>query len=258
MLQEPPPSDYDLNFDFLGFRVRVHWGFWIAAALLGYNWSNSFASAAKAGLESPGAPVLLAIWVAAVFISILIHELGHSLAFKYFGTGSHIVLYHFGGLAVPSSFGSWNAARQRNLGPRENLIVSAAGPGLQLALAGVVILIGLALKVPMDIVFIRIPGEPLTSITTYAILDALLYPSVFWALLNLAPILPLDGGRIMQSALHIFNVQRPNYAAHVVSIVAGGLIGLYFMSSGSTFAGLMFLMFAASNWQAMQYGGGAY
>ncbi|MFK7738436.1 MAG: site-2 protease family protein [Pirellulaceae bacterium] len=258
MLQEPSPSDYDLNFDFFGFRVRVHWGFWIAAALLGYNWSNSFAGVGELGIESPGAPVLLLIWVAAVFVSILVHELGHSLAFRYFNTDSHIVLYHFGGLAIPSSFGSWNAARQRRLGPKENLIVSAAGPGLQLLLAGVVILIGIALRVPMDIVFFRIEGEPLTSVTTYAILDALLYPSVFWALLNLAPILPLDGGRIMQSALHMFNVQRPNYAAHVVSIATGALIGLFFMSSGRTFAGLMFLMFAASNWQALQHGGGGY
>ncbi|MFN3189583.1 MAG: site-2 protease family protein [Aureliella sp.] len=259
MLQEPQQSDYDLSFELLGFRVRVHWGFWIAAAVLGWNWSNGLAGSARIiGIESPPAPVLLLVWIAAVFVSILVHELGHTLAFRFYGHSSRILLYHFGGLAIPTSFGSWNGARAQRLGAVENLVIAAAGPALQLVLAAVVVGLGIMLKVPMSVLFFSFEGTPQESLTTYAVFDALLYPSVFWALLNLAPILPLDGGRIMQSILQIMNVNRPNYAAHIVSIGAAAVIGLYFMSNGQPFAGLMFLMFAGSNWQALQYGGGAY
>ncbi|MEM8734617.1 MAG: site-2 protease family protein [Planctomycetota bacterium] len=259
MLQEPQQSDYDLGFELLGFRVRVHWGFWIAAAVLGWNWSTGLAVFGTAqGFDTPPAPVLLLVWIAAVFVSILVHELGHTLAFRYYGHSSRILLYHFGGLAIPTSFGSWNGARAQRLGSVENLVIAAAGPALQLALAAAVIGLGVMLKVPMTILFFSIEGAPQESITTYAVFDALLYPSVFWAILNLAPILPLDGGRIMQSILEILNVNRPSYSAHVVSIGAAAVIGLYFMSNGRPFAGLMFLMFAGSNWQAMQYGGRGY
>src|SRR5205807_2354897 len=43
------------------------------------------------------------IWVACMFVSILVHELGHVIAGRLFGTNGHIVLYGFGGLAIGSS-----------------------------------------------------------------------------------------------------------------------------------------------------------
>lgn len=266
MLQEPPASPYDLNFEFLGYPIRVFWGFWLMAVILGWGWANSLGAGAfpiavveqfvNAELLAP--PILLVIWVAAVFLSILVHELGHSIAFKYYGTDSHIVLYHFGGVAVPAGFGSWNGARQRNVGPTERIVISAAGPVFQLLLAAAAFAIAAGLGIPMSFWGFTFEGTPQSSVATYAVLNAIIYPSVFWALLNLAPILPLDGGQIMSNALVVFNVQSPQRTAYMVSVFAGALLGIYFMGRGNTFAGIMFLMFAANNWQAMQYGGGAY
>ncbi len=256
LLQEPPRSPYDLNFQVFGFPIRVFWGFWVAAVVLGWDWSSGLDRlASRVEIDSPGAPALLLIWVSVVLVSILIHELGHCLAFRYYGMDSQIVLYHFGGLAIPSSFGSWNAARQRHLGPIEHMVISAAGPGLQIVFALLAIVIGVVMNVPMDVLWFHYSGAPLNSIALYACLDAWLFVSLFWALINLVPILPLDGGQIMRNALIHFNVSRPDYNAHLVSVVTGGLIGLYFLSSGNPIAGIMFLIFAASNWQSMQYGG---
>lgn len=314
MLQEPPRSDYDLRFEIFGFQVRVHWGFWIMAVILGWGWSNYVNSLSAsmvapveslhaeldqdqdglltqeevggelwaqlvaadtdlddqitlkeirtfAAMDSPGAPIVLAIWVAAVFLSILVHELGHAFAFRFYGTDSHIVLYHFGGLAIPGSFGAWNAARRRHVGPFEQVVISAAGPAAQLGLALVIVLIGYATGIRLDLelfnttlVTERFPS----SGSSYALLNAILFPSVFWALLNLIPILPLDGGQIMRNALVIFQVNQPLRTSYIISIGAGAVCGLYFMSQGNTFAGIMFLMFAANNWQAMQYSGGGF
>ncbi|MCA9132717.1 MAG: hypothetical protein KDA45_06170 [Planctomycetales bacterium] len=260
MLQEPNTSRYDLQFSIFGFPVRVAWGFWLVAAILGWGWSDGVDGVAVAlNLDSPGAPMLLVVWIAAMFVSILVHELGHTLAMRYYGLGSRIVLYHFGGLAIPDSFGAWNAARRRHLGPRQQIVISAAGPGLQLLLAVLVWLLGLALGVPMDLnrwVGWLLPeellrGQPSNSIVAYALFGAILYPSTWWALLNLIPILPLDGGQILRSCLQLSRAAAPTRTAHMVSVAVGGLVGFYLLQSGEPF-GIMFLLFAASNWQAMQ------
>lgn len=209
--------------------------------------------------------MLLLIWMASLFFSILIHELGHTLAMRYYGLGSRIVLYHFGGLAIPDSFGAWNAARQRHVGPQAQIVISAAGPGLQLALALAVWMLGLGLGIRMELtswaswisgVSIGATEYP-SSAVVYALFSAILYPSTFWAILNLAPVLPLDGGNILKNWLMLSNVQQPVRMAHMVSVGVGALLGLFFLQTGNP-GGIMFLLFAASNWQAMQHGSGGY
>lgn len=266
MLQEPAQSPYDLHFNFFGFPVRVAWGFWLVAAILGWGWSGYVDSLGSLeGVSSPGAPMLLLVWMSGMLVSILVHELGHALAMRYYGINSRIVLYHFGGLAIPDSFGAWNGARQRRVGAREQLAISAAGPALQLLLALVVWLIGLQLGVRMDINswINRLAGTELgardfpNSIVIYAMFDAIIYPSTAWAVLNLVPIIPLDGGQIMHNGLMMMRVADATRVAHIISIGVGALIGIYFLQSGQPF-GIMFLLFAANNWQALQYGSSGY
>ena len=45
-----------------------------------------------------GSPYLL-VWIACVFVSILLHELGHAFAARWFGSPARIELFAFGGLA---------------------------------------------------------------------------------------------------------------------------------------------------------------
>ena len=215
--------------------------------------------ALSAELDTPGAPALLVIWTAAMFLSILVHEMGHALAMRYYGLGGRIVLYHFGGLAIPDGMGAWNAARRRPISPLQQIAISAAGPGMQLALAMVAWSVAVAVQVPtMPTFWIEQwfglefgDSRPLGSILGYASFDAILYPSIWWAILNLAPILPLDGGQIARDVFSLARVADPIRAAHVISIVVAGLIGFYFLRGGEPF-GIMFLLFAVSNWQAMQ------
>jgi stage IV sporulation protein FB len=85
LLEPPSPSRYDLCLTLVGVPIRVHPLFWILAVFVG-------------GFTPD--PVRLLIWVAAVFVSILIHELGHALAMRRFGQPSRIVLHLMGGLTV--------------------------------------------------------------------------------------------------------------------------------------------------------------
>jgi hypothetical protein len=90
-----------------GIPIRVHPMFWLMSVILGY-------STIQDGFE------YLIIWVACVFVSILIHELGHVIMGRFFGADGHIVLYSFGGLAIGSN--SLSSRGQR-------IAVSFAGRG---------------------------------------------------------------------------------------------------------------------------------
>ena len=87
LLGEPAPTQADLHFRLFGFPVRVHPFFWVVSLLLGMG-----------GRDRPIRSNVL-IWVAVVFVSILVHELGHAFMQRYYGGHPWITLYGFGGLA---------------------------------------------------------------------------------------------------------------------------------------------------------------
>ena len=66
LFTEPNRTPYDLRFNLFGIPVRVHPLFWLVAAILG------------AGSDPD--PIELLLWIGTVFVSILIHEMGHALA----------------------------------------------------------------------------------------------------------------------------------------------------------------------------------
>lgn len=264
LLSDPAPTPYDWHFRLMGFEVRVTWLFWVMAAALGYEWAYQLDQIYDRWLQlpTPGLMVLLAIWVAGVLVSILVHELGHSLAFRLFGVSSHIVLYHFGGLAIPSGYGGSAPSR---LKPAQQIIISAAGPLLQMSLAIFVgaIAIGLGLDLGstgrwLQSLGVGLPQSELPgSAAQAALIDALIYPSFFWSLLNLLPILPLDGGRIVQHACSWWGGADGLYVASMVSVVAAGL-GCYMalFHFQQQYLGLMLLLLGISSFQTLQQWGG--
>lgn len=265
MLQEPQLSPYDLQFTLFGFHVRVAWGFWILAAILGWEYVQ-YVDQSYSQLDggSPGAASLLIVWAASLFLSILVHELGHSLMHRFYGMDSRIVLYHFGGLAIPGSFTAWNAARRRfSDRPKEQILVSLAGPGAQMLLALIVWMIATSFHIELGLtrlierfVELPLPETHLTgSAALYVLTDALVTQSVYWALLNLLPILPLDGGNVLRELLRMFGVAEVWRTTAMVSMITAGVLGFYLFQNGQPGAGLMCLSFVASNYQLYQAGG---
>ena len=211
LLAEPSRTQFDLNFSTFGFPVRVHPLFWIIGIVLGFNGSAD-------GIQ-------IVTWLLATFVSILIHELGHALMIRRFGREAHIVLYAMGGLAIegrPRSsdpFGNpWDSHTpdygQRARTPQEQIIISAAGPGIQLLLAAVVAGIVYASGGHVDVAyagFVPIPvaelgGGLAKNANLEFLVNVMLYINIFWALMNLLPVLPLDGGQI---AMQILDATRP-------------------------------------------------
>ncbi len=262
LLQEPQLSAYDLQFSLLGIPVRVSWGFWILGAVLGWQQSQVMDMIyLQLGWETPGAFPLLLVFIAGLFISILVHELGHSLMHRYYGMDSRIVLYHFGGLAIPGSFTAWNAARRRfTNNPKHLIAISAAGPAAQMLLAFVVWVLATAIHLDVGVnhyiewlTGLELPAVELSTMAAVTMfLDVLVIQSVFWAVLNLLPVLPLDGGNIMRELLRLFGNRNPMATAAMVSMAMCGVLCVWAFQTGRQGAGLMCMSLLASNFQLYQ------
>jgi Zn-dependent protease len=264
MLAEPTPTPYDLRFNLLGFDVRISPWFWLAAVLLGWSISQPDVVAALTRQEAQfGAPLYLALWTAAMFISILIHELGHALAFRQYGVSSHIVLYHFGGLAVPDGGHGYGFSRFH---PRQDMIVAAAGPAAQLLLAAIILLLVRVAghSVPLEAFWGRwwpdlggtaIPNQPLAMFALY-----LLLPSILWALMNLLPVLPLDGGQIAAGYMKMHDPARGPINALWLSVFVGAAVAvLALMFLHDKMMAMLFGILAVQNYMTLQmFGGGGY
>ena len=272
ILAEPKPTPYDWRFNLLGFPVCVTPWFWLVTLVLGYGlWESmpyyleQMRAHQEAGVIAPpdlaafhpGLSLLL--WLIAVFVSILVHELGHAAAMRWYGMDASIVLYHFGGLAIPGVWSRWDRPTTR-VGNVEQIVISAAGPFAQLLLACLVF--GLLRATghyaqtffgPADAILPYGPNAPLLgSLPLQALAIYILWPSIAWAVLNLAPVYPLDGGQIARHALVLWNPWQGQRISLMVSIAAAAGLAVYGFLNQNHLLGFMFLSLAASSWQMLQ------
>jgi Zn-dependent protease len=145
------------------------------------------------------------IWVLCVFLSILVHELGHAIASRYFGFPSEIVLYAMGGYATTGRFSTWRS-----------IMVSAAGPAAGFSLG----LIAIAAFL-LGSSFIE-RYEVLAEITWN-----LMWINIFWTIVNLVPCLPLDGGRIMEALVYRYAPRQAPKTVMMISIIASGAVAIF-------------------------------
>ena len=210
-----------ITFTLFRFPVTLQPSFWIVSLLMGWGLASG----------DEGHPMRLALWVAISFLSILWHELGHAIAFRKFGIESEIVLYSMGGYAAPLSRGT--------LTRWQDGLVSVAGPFFQL-------LIGLPLwwmsRSGMFWEFTR--QRPFA----WDVISMLMWINLIWALVNLLPVLPLDGGRIFRALCG----PRRERIALWTSLLCAAAVSLWMLSAGMSFSGLFFGMLAWNNWQRLQ------
>jgi stage IV sporulation protein FB len=253
LLGEPAPTAYDLKFQLLGIPVRVHPLFWLIGVIFGLNFP----------------PPILVMWLAVLFGSILLHEMGHALTMRHFGLGSRVVLHSMGGLAIPD--GSVSGFGRQRIGPREQNLISIAGPVAQLILAAIVVLIVTLLGgrvvfgLPEDIareglnfwdIRLAVGGkllQPRDYGMAYELVDKLLYVNIFWAVLNLLPVYPLDGGQIAREVMMQQDPGQGLQKSLWLSVYTGALIAIcaVFLFE-RLFMGVMFGMLAYSSYEALQ------
>lgn len=222
-------SEIDLQFSVFGIPVRVRPTFWLLGAFLGYRQGD----AAFLGVNVLAVMFMIAL---VVFVSVLIHELGHAIVIEGFGWPCRITLWHIGGFAAyhpTSTDASW-----------KRIVIALAGPFAGFLLAALALAIG---------VFGSLyDWFPENGIVEY-LLNATVLVNVLWGILNLMPVLPLDGGHVCEHTLGVMGVRTNREWAHKVSIVVAGAIAAFFLTGGQQLNGLMFLFLAVNNFQALQH-----
>lgn len=250
---EPPPTKADLCFRLFDFPVRVNPLFWLVAVFL------------IVGGGADVEPVHALVWVAVMFVSILIHELGHAFLQRHYGGRPRIVLYSFGGLAI---------AEDSDDAPRSQILISLAGPFAGFLLAAIVFAVvrltgrqigflppgsgvnlsdlGIDAAVVQPLIVFRAYFEPFTADLANQLVADLLQVNILWGLINLLPVYPLDGGRVSRE---LFTLQHPRQGIVRSLLLSAGCatgMAIFALMRGSLFTAAMFGYLAYANYQNMQ------
>lgn len=174
-----------------------------------------------------GGPMEVAVWVVVAFVNVLVHELGHALVGLWLGGKPEIVLQGMGGVTFPRLRARPGALRQ--------VLLSVAGP-----------LCGLLPWVVASAVLLKAPPEP-GSLWAVLLYD-FQFTSLVWAGLNLIPVLPLDGGQVLEAVLSGAR-RKPSVelAAWISAAVAVGVAAYAQLVHGQWFVALFFAAMAFSN-----------
>jgi len=159
-----------------GTAVRIHVTFLLLLAwIFGVSYFSSGPQAAWNAL----------IFVVLLFLCVLLHEFGHIFTARAFGIRTpEVILLPIGGVSrlehIPER-------------PREEFLIAVAGPLVNIVIALVLMLIGVA----------KLPTDPLAALANNdgSMIERLAVVNLFLALFNLLPAFPMDGGRVLRALL---------------------------------------------------------
>jgi Zn-dependent protease/CBS domain-containing protein len=190
-----------------GIEIRIHLTFLF---LLFFLWStaNQDATAALRALALAGI----------VFGSVILHELGHALVARGSGIPAKgIILLPIGGVtildeahAVPDPVNAW----------KRDIRIAAAGPLVNLFIAGVSALVILSVGLPLL-------GRPLIYLN--ALPRSVVWVNVYLGLFNLLPAYPMDGGRALRA---LFSRRMDLIHATQRAVRIGNVFSVLFMMVG--------------------------
>jgi stage IV sporulation protein FB len=194
-----------------------------------------------AGGAPPGLELTYGLlWASILTFSLLVHEFGHAFAARHYGLRPQVLLHGWGGLC----------AHDRAKRDFHDVVIISAGPGVELVLGIGCWIAWLVLKVAAP----EVAANPAVSVA----FDYLIFINIFWALVNLVPLWPLDGGQLFRLLLlRILGPAKGEKATHGVGVGIGVLAALAFVSLNAWLAAIIFGMLAWSNFQQMRRGGGS-
>ncbi|MBT5690677.1 MAG: hypothetical protein HOI65_06125 [Opitutae bacterium] len=160
-------------FKVFGIRLELH-----ATFILLVGW-YLFMGFRDGGVE---AATTRTVSLLIIFTTVVLHELGHCLVARRFDIKiPRIIILPIGGMAQFSRM-----PRE----PRQEFLITAAGPGVNFAIITILLLIP-----GYD------PGFLLNTLDVRSHLDLLFIANLAMGLFNLLPVFPMDGGRLLRAAM---------------------------------------------------------
>ena len=211
-------------FKVFGFEVSVDPSWAIIAILVSWSLSMGLFPTQYAGLPVKMYWIMGTSAMLGLFLSIVFHELSHSIVARRVGTRIEgITLFMFGGVAEMG---------EESPRPLSEFLMAVAGPISSIILSAVFYAVAIwALK----------PG-PIAGVIRYlAMINAML------AIFNLLPAFPLDGGRILRSLLWAWKKDL-RWATRLAARIGTGFgvfiiaLGVFQFFTGNFLAGLWWFL----------------
>lgn len=195
----------------LGIPIRVHASWFLVFLLVTWTLSTGYLPEGLPGLSPERYWAMGAAAAVLLFLSVLLHELGHSYVARHYRIPiDRITLFIFGGVAH---------MRKEAPTPRAEFLIALAGPAVSFALGAACfgfVMLAESIRQPRSLQGLIILGALLGSV------------NVQLGLFNLIPGFPLDGGRVLRAGLWAWgkDFYRATKQAAVVGLGFGALLGL--------------------------------
>lgn len=200
-------------FKAFGIPVELNISWFIIFALVSWSLVSGYFPTAYPNLSVGTYWGMGLIAALLLFVSVLLHELGHSYVAKTHGVPiRRITLFLFGGVSQLS---------KESADPRTEYMIAIAGPGVSFALMGIFL------------VLYRIISDAYTAGPVAPVLKYLAYVNGILGAFNLIPGFPLDGGRLLRAFIWTVtgDLQRSTFiASRVGSAIGLGFVALGFIS----------------------------
>ena len=228
-----------LDFKLFKIPVRIEPWFWLMGFFLG----GGLAITSRQDL------LMVLLWIIILFVSILVHELGHALTSrKMTGVTPSIKLWGMGGLAYPNT----------QLTRKQSFWVTWAGPLAGLGFFGLIVLTccaiyGFAIGTDLTMILLFPSRETYTVLAkmndpVLYMLKDLLWVNFWWSLMNLLPVFPLDGGQIYAS------IERSPKKVWTVGMVTGALVAIAaLLFLDRIFIAILFGYLAFQNYKRLEH-----
>lgn len=190
--------------------------FWLVALLIGWVWTFTLSGA------------LLCVLV--ILVSVLFHEFGHALTAMLFGQKTRIELAAFGGF-------TYREGRKLKLGEEFLVVLNGPVAGFLLFLLGYAIFR-----------YVPIQNQLLLFVVKFTFTA-----NLFWTVINLVPVLPLDGGHLLSIVLEaIFGFKGVKMAIIAGLIIAVAICAFFFII-GMFLVGALFLILTFESFRSLRY-----
>ncbi|MFZ2055062.1 MAG: site-2 protease family protein [Candidatus Aminicenantales bacterium] len=201
-----------------GIDIKVHLTFVLILIWAAYRWGVSMGAGPRGAIY--GIVVILLL-----FFCVTLHELAHSLTAMRFGVKVRgITLLPIGGISQ---------MEEMPKKPKEELLMSVAGPLTNFVIAAALILVSVPFRWEAGLSAGHL-NEVLGSVRWAGLPSYLTFANIMLGIFNLLPAYPMDGGRVLRSilALKMDHAKATTWAVNIGQGMAW-LLGLWGVLSGA-------------------------